>query len=161
MTRFDRFRSCCDSAVRRSLTAVRARGRGCLRDEQGATTVELALVAPLVFLLLFGIIEFGIAAYQWSMVTEGARLGARYAMVRGDESGYPTNDGDVRDTVRARMASPSLTVNTTWVDAAGTRVSNHLPGTYVRVEVETQFTPIGFFLPGFAITSVSQAVIVN
>ena len=45
--------------------------------------VEFALVAPLFFLLLFSIIEFGRAVYYIQMLNNAAREGARYAIVHG------------------------------------------------------------------------------
>ncbi len=45
--------------------------------------VEFALIAPLFFLLLFSIIEFGRAVYYIQMLNNAAREGARYAIVHG------------------------------------------------------------------------------
>jgi len=54
---------------------VRAR-RG---DDSGATLVEFALVAPIAFMLLFGIIAGCYLAYQNSALHDGATAGARAA----------------------------------------------------------------------------------
>ena len=49
--------------------------------ERGAAAVELALIAPLLFLLVFGIIEFGFIFNRWITVTHAAREGVRiYAL---------------------------------------------------------------------------------
>ncbi len=48
--------------------------------------VEFALIAPLFFLLLFSIIEFGRAVYYIQMLNNAAREGARYAIVHGAKS---------------------------------------------------------------------------
>jgi len=53
------------------------------RKERGAALVEMAMVAPLLFLLLFGIIEFGAVFAQFNDVRHGAREGARFAAVNG------------------------------------------------------------------------------
>ncbi len=58
-------------------------GRG--RGDRGAVLVEFALVAPLLFLLLFGIIEFGYNFNTYQAVRQGVREGARQAVV--DDSG--------------------------------------------------------------------------
>lgn len=50
---------------------------------RGQAMVEFALVAPLFFLLLFSIIEFGRAVYYIQMLNNAAREGARYAIVHG------------------------------------------------------------------------------
>jgi Flp pilus assembly protein TadG len=50
-----------------------------LRREEGASMVEFALVAPLLLVLLFGIIEFGLILYDQAAITNASREGARYA----------------------------------------------------------------------------------
>jgi Flp pilus assembly protein TadG len=93
----------------------RARRRG-RHDETGATLVEFALVAPLVFLLIFGIIAGCFLAYQNSAMHDGATAGARMASIETSlvtaqngvfcESGTPVS---IEKTVSS--ASPLLTVN--------------------------------------------------
>ncbi len=51
--------------------------------ERGAAIVEMAMVAPLLLLLLLGIIEFGAVFAQFNDVRHGAREGARFAAVNG------------------------------------------------------------------------------
>lgn len=51
------------------------------RSERGASLVEFALVAPLLIVLIFGIIEFGWVFAQVNDVRHGAREGARLAAV--------------------------------------------------------------------------------
>jgi Flp pilus assembly protein TadG len=52
-----------------------------LRREGGASAVELALIFPLLAILLFGIIEFGIAFLQIQSIRTGVREGGRVAAV--------------------------------------------------------------------------------
>lgn len=47
---------------------------------------EFALVAPIFFLLLFGIIDFGRYVYYVQILNNAAREGARYAIVHGYNS---------------------------------------------------------------------------
>jgi Flp pilus assembly protein TadG len=51
------------------------------RREQGASAVELALLFPVIAILLFGIIEFGIAFLQIQSIRTGVREGGRAAAV--------------------------------------------------------------------------------
>ena len=51
------------------------------RARRGTTTVEFALVAPLLIFLLFGIIEFGIMVKDVVGLNQAAREGARVAAV--------------------------------------------------------------------------------
>ncbi len=67
----------------------RGRGQSDDRSERGAALVEFALVAPLLFLLLFGIVEFGMAFNDFIAVRNGSREGARTAVVN-DVNGAPS-----------------------------------------------------------------------
>ncbi|HUY23467.1 MAG TPA: TadE/TadG family type IV pilus assembly protein [Acidimicrobiales bacterium] len=51
------------------------------RDEGGATLVEFALVAPIAFMLILGIIAGCYLAYQNSALHDGATAGARAASI--------------------------------------------------------------------------------
>jgi Flp pilus assembly protein TadG len=55
--------------------------------DRGASLVEFALVAPLLFLLLFGVIEFARVAHGFTTVWTAAREGSRYATTVGDSDG--------------------------------------------------------------------------
>jgi Flp pilus assembly protein TadG len=50
-------------------------------DERGQTAVEFALVAPLLIVLLLGIVQFGVAFHNYVTLTDAARAGARQAIV--------------------------------------------------------------------------------
>ena len=53
------------------------------RNERGAVAVEMALITPLLVLLVFGIIQFGIVLAQQVALGNGARQGARLGVVGG------------------------------------------------------------------------------
>jgi len=55
--------------------------RGSRRDESGATLVEFALVAPIVFLMIFALIGGSYLAFQSSSLHDGATAGARMASI--------------------------------------------------------------------------------
>src|SRR5688572_7841610 len=63
------------------------------RHDRGAAAVEMALVMPLLLMLIFGIIEFGLLLTAQIGVTEAAREGARAATV-------DRNPSAARDRVR-------------------------------------------------------------
>jgi Flp pilus assembly protein TadG len=52
-----------------------------LRGQRGASAVEFALIAPLLFMLIFGIIGFGIAFMQLQTIRGAVREGARVSAV--------------------------------------------------------------------------------
>lgn len=51
------------------------------RAQRGQTLVEFALVAPLFFLLVIGIINVGYAIYAYNTVANAARVATRTAIV--------------------------------------------------------------------------------
>jgi Flp pilus assembly protein TadG len=59
-----------------------------LRNEHGGTLVETAFTLVLLFTFLIGIIEASWALYSYHFVSDAAREGTRYAIVRGGD--WPT-----------------------------------------------------------------------
>lgn len=51
-------------------------------SDAGASAVEFALVMPVLFLLLFGIIDYGLLFFDSIGLRQGAREGARQAVVQ-------------------------------------------------------------------------------
>jgi hypothetical protein len=49
------------------------------RDDRGVAAVEAAIITPVLFLLLFGIIEFGLVFKDQLAITSAVRSGARIA----------------------------------------------------------------------------------
>ena len=61
---------------------------------RGQALVEFAFVAPIFFLLLFSLIDFGRYVYYVQILNNAAREGARYAIVHGSNSLQPTGPPD-------------------------------------------------------------------
>lgn len=57
------------------------RMRNPIKREEGVAAVELALVLPVLFLILFGVLEFGRVWSQYQLYQGAAREGARCAAV--------------------------------------------------------------------------------
>jgi len=57
------------------------------RSERGTAVVEFALVAPLLFLIVFGVIEFGRVLNAYNQLTQLAGQGARAAAVNRNPDG--------------------------------------------------------------------------
>jgi Flp pilus assembly protein TadG len=62
------------------------RSVGQKNGEAGSALVEFALASVIVLTVLFGIIDMGRALYAYDWVSDAARRGTRYAMVRGTGS---------------------------------------------------------------------------
>jgi Flp pilus assembly protein TadG len=52
-----------------------------LRGQRGASAVEFALIAPVLFMIIFGIIGFGIAFMELQTIRGAVREGARISAV--------------------------------------------------------------------------------
>jgi Flp pilus assembly protein TadG len=57
------------------------------REDRGAAAVELALILPVLFLILFGIVQFGWLFHAWISMEGGVRQGARYMALHNDPAG--------------------------------------------------------------------------
>jgi len=86
-----------------------------IQDQNGATLVEFAIIAPLLFLLIFGIIEFSLLLYNKHIITHSSREGARAGIVaRADRFIDPTDnslddDIDIVSTVEDWIANHLVT----------------------------------------------------
>ena len=56
------------------------------KRQSGQALVELALVLPLLLILAFGIVEFGLLMYNKAVITNASREGARVGIVAQDRS---------------------------------------------------------------------------
>jgi Flp pilus assembly protein TadG len=52
-----------------------------ISDQNGAALVEFAIVLPVLFMLIFGMIEFSVMLYDKAMITNASREGARAGIV--------------------------------------------------------------------------------
>ena len=55
-------------------------------SQNGAATVEFAIVLPLLVILVFGIIDFGLLLYNKQVITNASREGARAGIARSTTS---------------------------------------------------------------------------
>lgn len=84
--------------------------RRTLRQSSGQALVEFALAAPIMFVLLIGLVEGGRYVFYSESLNHAAREGARYAIIHGENSDDPTGPpddpsaGDVKLAVRAAAA---------------------------------------------------------
>lgn len=79
------------------------------RRREGTSTVEMAIVLPLLLMLTFAIGEFGIAFTQWQTLTNAAREGARAGVVfRGPACNAATVKTQIQQTVDAYVIASGL-----------------------------------------------------
>lgn len=100
-----------------------------IKSERGQTMTELAMILPLLLILIFGIIQLGIAFNNYLAVTDAVRAGARKGSV-SRLSGNPTGDC----VTAARNAGADLqqskfnvTCSSTWQPGADVTVTGSYP----------------------------------
>lgn len=130
----------------------------------GQALAEFALVAPIFFLMLFAIIDFGRYVYYVQILNNAAREGARYAIVHGDLGVPSTGPPDdlsgaaVKSTVRNYLVGVidggALTIDATW--PAGT----NLRGNLVTVQVDYDFRSVIPIVPIPALTVRGESTLV-
>ena len=92
--------------------------RLCRRNRQGAAVVEFAVVAPLFFLLIFGMIEFGRMVMVQQVLTNASREGARIAVLDGT-TGAEVAAAVNNYLVSARVEGAEVAVDPTEPSTAG------------------------------------------
>lgn len=146
--------------------------------QRGAGMVEFAIAATALLLVMFGILEFGRVMYTYHTVSNAARLGARWAIVRGSncsvldhcnatssdiqtwvQSQVPLVDSGVLSVAATWSTSKDPSVNCSVTDPSGNNVQGHL----VCVTVSY---PFNFALPfvsrtALTLSSTSKMVISN
>ena len=105
------------------------RNRIRFRNERGQTMTEFALVLPILAVLLFGVIQFGIVFNNYVTLTDAVRAGARKGAV-GRFSSTPAND--VQTAVKNSaggldQAQINITVNSSWTPGADVSVTATYP----------------------------------
>lgn len=119
------------------------------RDERGAVAVEFALLIPLIVIILFSIIEFGIGMTRALAYASGAREGARYAAVQCRPELTTCTDTAIQDRIVDSMPTGYPVGFTSF---SATPNCTTAPGQIVTVTWE-QFVPIHVpFLPDMSWT---------
>jgi hypothetical protein len=126
-----------------------------LRSERGTAVVEFALIAPLLFLLVGGIIDFARALNYYNDLTQLAGQGARAAIVASNPDGTgPATATSVQcQLVRIYTTSPELRGSTSTdgiqvqiLDPNNVGASTVNPIAGLPVKVQTSFD-FNFIVP--------------
>ena len=136
----------------RGLRTLRFRGRELLRQE-GSGSLEFALSAVILLTLVLGIMQMSLAVYTYHVISEAAREGTRYAMVRGNTctvngASCTVDASQIQSYVKSiglpTIQSSNMTVTTTYSDyPAGSGCTPNAncanPGNMVTVKVVYAF----------------------
>jgi Flp pilus assembly protein TadG len=128
----------------------RERVRSFRSAEEGATLVEMALASSILFASVFGIIIMSFALYSYDFIADAARMGARYAMVRGS---YCTGFSDCNVT-EAQIASYVQSLAYPGINASNLTVTaswyfvNRAGGATTTISLCADSNPTGCNVPG-------------
>jgi Flp pilus assembly protein TadG len=100
-------------------------------SERGQSLVEFALALPILVLLLFAVIQFGIVFNNYVTLTDATRAGARKAAVgRRLSSPQSSTITAVRNSATdLRQSDLGVTVSSTWQPGADVNVTATYPYT--------------------------------
>jgi len=115
-----------------------------LKDCRGTAFVEFGLLAPIFFLVVVAIMDFGRMMWLSNTVEHAATEGARYAAVRGSNKATVATTQTITDFVQARaeLIPPSdMNITVSW-----TPTDNNNPGSTVTVQVTYNYE---YLLAGF------------
>ena len=88
------------------------------KREDGQTLVEFALVLPLIAILLFGVIQFGIVFNNYLTLTDAVRAGARKAAVSRSLGASGAQNAATQAVVDAgvdlKLKSKDVSVSSGW-----------------------------------------------
>jgi Flp pilus assembly protein TadG len=114
------------------------KGGGRRRGQSGSALVESAFAFLVLFLLVFGIIEYARLMYAYNFVAYAAQRAVRWASVRSSTATTPattTNIESYVDSLTVGLADTSVTSTTTWTP-------NNQVGSTVQVEVAYTHTKL-------------------
>ncbi len=125
-----------------------------LKREKGAVAVEFALILPVLLLLLFGIIQFGILFNYYISITHAAREGVRWAALEHVESEVKQKTIDAAPSLNPALAESDIAVS----NPAPTIEDQGDPVTVtVSYSVPIDVPLMDTFFPGGNITLVTAA----
>lgn len=112
---------------------------------RGAALVEFAVLAPLFFAILIGIIEFGRAIMVAQLMTNASREGARRAIIEG------ATETEVKDLVSNYLTNSSVGGATVSVSPSNLSSAGFGDNVTVSVSVpyeDVSWVPSSWFLSG-------------
>jgi Flp pilus assembly protein TadG len=110
--------------------------RLCRIKRRGVAAVEFAIIAPLLFLLIFGMIEFGRMVMVQQILTNAAREGARIAVLDG------TTGTEVRTAVNTYLHNASIPNATITITPTEPNTAGY--GAPVTVTVQIPFSQVSW-----------------
>lgn len=114
---------------------------------RGAAVVEMALVTPLFFVLVFGLIEFGRMVMVQDALMDAARDGCRTAVLATTIS-----QANVETKIRNSLASTvavAADVDKCRIAVSPSNLNGMEPGTAITTSVEMNYADVTWLPPSF------------
>lgn len=123
------------------------------KKHRGVAAVELAIIAPLLLLILYGIINYSFLLYNKAVITNAAREGARWASIRSSSTVNNCSSTTISTTDPCGVAnnyasnhmisfaSTRPTTRTTWTRSGGASYSS---GELETITITYTYTGIGY-----------------
>ncbi len=117
-------------------------------NQHGYATVEFALALPVLLLVLFGAVEFGLAFHSQQILTDASREGARAGIIMATPR---PSASQIQTVVRDYLTAVGWDANkaTITVTGAGGASGSNLT---VRVDYPSTFTVLHKLAPGVPAT---------
>ncbi len=113
------------------------------KKQEGASLVEFSVIAPLFVVLLFGLVEFGMAIYDKGVLTNASREGARFGVVYSNPRKTET---EIRNKVQTYLTNAGFT-DTATINVTGAG-GNSGASLQVTVTYPYHFTVLPNFVSG-------------
>ncbi len=119
--------------------------RSCRRNRRGAAVVEFAIVAPVFFLLVFGMIEYGRMVMVQQVITNASREGARVAVLDGStNAGNDSDPYDVSGKIKSYLTTAKIPYSSSYVTVSPNPPSSAGSGNPVTVTVSIPFSAVSW-----------------
>jgi len=109
------------------------------RGETGASAVEFAIILPVLLVVVFGIIEFGFAIYDKTMITHASREGARAGIIFRVP---PVTDSEIVDVVNNYLGNNLITFGGSNSAAVTVTRAGYNAGDPLKVTVAYTYTSL-------------------
>jgi Flp pilus assembly protein TadG len=132
---------------------------GVFRQKQGSIALEFAIIIPVFFLLVFGIVDFGHAWYMRQIISnasrEGARYGTRYSSVGGTRVIPNTLNPSISSYLTSKYSSILPSDANMQVTPGGTGYTSGNTGDDLSVKVDAtkHWWVVGHLVPGIGSTT--------
>ena len=127
-----------------------------LQGQEGVQAIEMALVLPILLVLLFGIVDFGLALYTKEVLAnasrEGARQGIRFVTPKLTDSDIETITKNTLDNGHIDSSNATVTV-TNAGGAFGTDLT-------VNIQYALDYLVIAGLVPGLSTPIILQSTTV-